>query len=524
MTDDGVAESSSAKKSYSPDARRFLSGFETNLRQQERETIEEEKQPEIDEEERVLQLAINGTLDELLSLNPDKDGSRIDGIASGLREIGPKASEAIVQMLEEERPARHRRLLLRALAAFGDGRAATTLYEYAVKSDDNRVRSQAMASLKEGTASKNSSTRKALVGRALADVRRDSEGDQDVKLKRGAISVLGALGGDDAVDEIASVLRTYDDVESRKEAVSALSAIGSDSAINVLYDVLDSDAGMRMDAARVLGSFREEEIELELGRLLADPEGPAEMRLAAVEGLGADNSTLAREILIKALRDKNQPRDVHQSICNALAGGFSEKDRGELVSYVQVFEKTPVDYLPQMMQPLLARGGDEAVDLLARSYMNMKSLKKIHAIRTLGRVQSEHAFDTLMAMRQREGDAGLRRELLSIIRRFKGERYEESVVKLLKVVAQTSKDSQSRIAALKNLGEVSPEEASSLASEMLFSANDADIVLVSIDVLKKYGNSDNGRVLAQFASMSEKDEVVKRAEVAMNEIRSREAK
>jgi hypothetical protein len=129
-----------------------------------------------------------------------------------------------------------------------------------------------------------------------------------------------------------------------------------------------------------------------------------------------------------------------------------------------------------------------------------------------------------MAMRQREGDAGLRRELLSIIRRFKGERYEESVVKLLKVVAQTSKDSQSRIAALKNLGEVSPEEASSLASEMLFSANDADIVLVSIDVLKKYGNSDNGRVLAQFASMSEKDEVVKRAEVAMNEIRSREAK
>jgi HEAT repeat protein len=279
-----------------------------------------------------------------------------------------------------------------------------------------------------------------------------------------------------------------------------------------------------MDAARALGSFRDEEIEIELGRILTDSESPAEMRLAAVAGLGADNQPLAREIMIKALRDKNQSRKVHESICKALTGGFNDKSRGELASYVQIFEKTAIEYLPQMMQQLLARGGDEAVDLLASAYMGMKPLKKTHAIRTLGRVGSEHAFDTLMTMTQRESDSSVRRELFSVMRRFKGERYEESTVKLLRVVAQTSKDRQSRIMALKYLGEISPEEASSLASEMLFSADDMDIVLVSIDVLRRYGNAENSRVLAQLASTSEKDEVVKRAEVAMNAIDAREAK
>ena len=47
---------------------------------------------------------------------------------------------------------------------------------------------------------------------------------------------------------------------------------------------------------------------------------------------------------------------------------------------------------------------------------------------------------------------------------------------------------------------------------------------MSIDVLRRYGDLDNGRVLAQLASMSEKDEVVKRAEVAMNAIDARESK
>lgn len=525
MGDDAAA--SSVKKSYSPKARRFLSGFEAALNEQGQGEVEKDVQPEVDEEERLLQLAINQTLDMLLSLSPGKDGRRIGELSEDLKGMGPKASHAIVQMLGEERPVRHRKLLLMALSAFDDERAANALYDGAVKSDDRGVRAQAMASLRDGSTLKNASVKKALMGRALADIKRSGQaagGDGGVKYQRGAVAVLGALGGDGAVDEIAGVLRVSDDAKLRKEAVASLGSIGSDSAVSVLYEVLDSDEGLRMEAAKELGGLRDEEIELEFGRLLVDKESPADMKLAAVTGLGADNSPLAREILIKALMDKNQPRKVHETIAGVLASGFGEANRGEIASYVKVFEKTPIEYLPQMMQQLMARGGDEAVDLLASKYMEMKTLKRIHAIRSIGRVGSEHAFETLMVMMQREADASLQRELLSVMRRFKGESYEESVVKLLKVVAQTSKDGQSRIAALKYLGEVSPEESSALASELMLSAKDKDVVLVSIDVLKRYGTSENSGALNQLASISEHDDVVKRAEVAMNEIDAREAR
>ncbi|MBN1282920.1 MAG: HEAT repeat domain-containing protein [Proteobacteria bacterium] len=514
----GAESTLQARRSYSAAARRFVSDLEARLDSREEEALEEEAAQEAHDEERVVRGAVDTTLGVILSLDPAKDRDEIADLGSDLSRMGPIALDTVIRMLDEARPAQQRQALVRALASFKGERAAQALYRHAV-GGDAKLSDEARDALARGEALKDRAAREAVRASAAQDAR---GADAGAGYKRGAVSVLGALGGEDALSEIGSVLRSSGDPEARREAVAALGAIEADGAIPMLYDVLESDPQLRTEAARALGRKGTEETALEFGRILSAPESAPEMRVAAVAGLGADNSRLARDILIAVLRDASHPRAVHQAAVDELARGYADAHAAEVALFARVFESTQAEHLPQMMQPLIARGGDAAVDLLAQRYGVMKPLKKIHAIRSIGRVGGDRAFDTLLSLMQREPDAALAREIVSVVGRFQGERFAEPVLRLLKTVALASEDRQARVEALRRMGEVSPAEAASLASQLIMSEADDSIVIAGIDILRRYGGPDSGRRLLELASMGKSEQVVAKANSAIDEIRARQ--
>lgn len=239
--------------------------------------------------------------------------------------------------------------------------------------------------------------------------------------KRLLIKALGAFpAGQTAVGKLYEVVRSSEDKAVREAAVRDLGAIGGDEAQSILYELMDSDTELRPIAAEALGSMKKENITLQFGQILLDRNSDLSLRVAAVRGLGKDNGRVARKILLNVLKDTEQHRTVHKEAIAALLRS-EMGNPNEVFSYVSLFESTPVEHLPQMMQPLMARGGDPVADFLNSRYQRLSRLKKIHAIRTWGRMGSDRALEILSERQAAEKDSGLKREIASAIQQNKRE-------------------------------------------------------------------------------------------------------
>ncbi|MFH1830414.1 MAG: HEAT repeat domain-containing protein [Pseudomonadota bacterium] len=505
---ESIQESLPKPASSSVRAKGFLDRFDVMLSEQKMEREEDEEQVRIEEEEKMLQLAIDQTLDELLTLDPKYDSTRIQELQTDLKNIGDKALEAVKLMLGEDLSKKQRLLLVKVLGAFKAENASVELYNQAMDTNDREVRSAALAKLKEAPAND------ALVQKTIERLDETKQGEETLT----SIAVLGALGGEEAVGELQSILRTSSDSKIKKAAVDALGEMGTDSAKSLLYDVFDSDEEMRINAARALGKLKQEDVVIEFGEVILDPSSDVSMRAAAIEGLGQDNSILARRVLLGVLKDTKQPREIHQSAINMLVQGASQGSENEANVFVYLFENSPVEYLPQMLQPLLAKGEDSTAGLLSLRYAKLNHTKKIHALRTLGRIQTDRSFEILSDLMQKEKDAALRTEMLSAMRGFKGEKYTESVSELLSVIAKTTHDENERSVALSYLGELSPKEAVAIAEKNLYAGADKRMISTSIDILKRYGDAGDRYTLLLFKQQDTEGEFEKRIEDAIKVI------
>jgi HEAT repeat protein len=497
-----------------------LSRYEALINEQEEARHEDEERQQIEAQDRAVQLAISQSLDELLTLDPDKDARRVKQITKDLVGIGDKAFEAVRTMLSEDRPTRDKILLLGVLGSFKRQDVGDELYKYAL-SKDVKLREAALTKLKDAP------VREDIVSKALDNVSQVASPDKPISNdeKLSNIAVI-ALGGDRSIDKLTDIIRTSDNPELKKGAIDALGQIGTDSAKSALYDALaNGDDNMKVLAAQALGKQKQEDIVTRFGEILIDQESTPGMRLAAVEGLGADNSGLARALLYSLLKDVKQPMEVHQSAVNALLRGQGKDTvpREVAIAYVNLFGTTPIEYLPQMLQPLVATGGDAAADMLASRYLDFNQLKRIHTIRTIGRIHTDHAFEILFNTIYQEKDAGLRQEILTSMKSFTGERFTTAMTPVLRWMVASSENKQERLTALRYLGDLAPSEAASLAEQQLTS-QDKDAIITSIDIIKKRGDSKDKNILLSFKLMDATGEYGTLVDDAVTAIEARENK
>jgi hypothetical protein len=499
----------------------FLNGFREITDSQQEEKAAQDKQKQEDESDRLLQITLNQTIDELLSKDPAKDAKRIEELIADLKDIGEKAVGTLKDMLAENRPVKDRVLLLRALGAFKTQDAGDELFRQAMNASEKDVQDAARLALK------NTPAKDAMVGKTIEQIQTAERNSTDKSSPEGqlrAIAMLGTLGGDTSLAELNNILTTSDNDNVRKQAVIAIGEIGGDYSRQLLEDLFEHDDKTRVYAAQALGKMKQEDIVLNFGKVISGIDATPDMRLAAAEGLGADNSKLARTILIHSLKDARQEQAFHQRVIDLLISGLRDDSIGEAPLYVSIFDATTIDYLPQMMQPLLSTGNDYAAGQLYTHYESYTQLKKIHAVRTMARIQSGRSYDALSDLFQKETEPSLKCEILDAIKKFTGKEYAERTAALLRQVVGTSENKQERVTALKYLGEVAPAEASKKAEEWLTDTTltDSEIFGASIDILKQFGDRKSKNTLLAFKMRHEGEGLDARIEEAIKVIEIRD--
>lgn len=506
------------KRQVKPKTAGLLIDFEKLFQDQEKAIEVEETAKKVEQHEIMTQTALNQTIEELLKLDPDKDTKRVQQLIADLKAIGEPATEVLLPMLDQKLKSKQRRIVIMALGELKGKGYSEELYMRAVADDDAQVRKEALAALKKAQ------DKDAIASQSAAEIdAAQAEGTkQSKKDMRAHIAALGAVGGEVAVDKLYDIVRTSDDPTLRKDAVRALGDTSSDAAKRILIDLYEYDAELRSDAAQALGRWGGEDMVTLFGEALLDASSPEDKRRAAVAGLGIVQSDLAREMLANVLRDKRQSREIHKQVVDVLVGSKKPIEREEVARLIIVYESTPVEYLPQMMQPLLAKGGDVSVELIKARFSRFKQLKKIHAVRTLGRVQSERTFEVLVAMLETEKDSTVRREVLGTMKRFKAKKFHAAMKEYLIAVAKNAKDPQERIVALNYLADIAKADAAGLAELNLTIHENKALVVASIDVLKKFGSYDNRNALLAFKLQTTDPAFAKRVDEAVKAIEARE--
>ena len=126
-------------------------------------------------------------------------------------------------------------------------------------------------------------------------------------------------------------------------------------------------------------------------------------------------------------------------------------------------------------------------------------MKKLHAIRSWGRVGSPHAFEVISDRLNREKDASLRRELITAMKECKGAEIDEGMRTILASIATKAEDAQEQVAALKYLAELAPEEAVVIAENHIAGVTaEKSVMLASVDILRAHGNEKSVIVLSSL--------------------------
>jgi hypothetical protein len=159
--------------------------------------------------------------------------------------------------------------------------------------------------------------------------------------------------------------------------------------------------------------------------------------------------------------------------------------------------------------------------LLYALYARLDNLKKIHTMRTIGKIQSPRAFEILLKLLDSEKDPGLMAEIFSAMKQFKDESYARRTRAVLLARANDPASVPQRVQTMRFLAEVSPEDAVTMASQGLAADLDNDLAITSLDILKKYGDQSAARVVALFRTQTASLDLVARSDDALKAIEDR---
>ncbi len=129
--------------------------------------------------------------------------------------------------------------------------------------------------------------------------------DEDMEVRRAAVTSLGNLQDTTAVRALMRALRQDSDPEVRQAAAWSLGEIEDPRAIPALGEALRQDdvAAVRMTAAHALGEIEDPRGVEPLGAAINDSD--IEVRRAVIHALGEIESPAAIDVLVPALRDSD---------------------------------------------------------------------------------------------------------------------------------------------------------------------------------------------------------------------------
>jgi HEAT repeat protein len=222
--------------------------------------------------------------------------------------------------------------------------------------------------------------------------------DEDAQVRENAVTVLGQVGDDRAIEPLAKVLKHDPVATVRWRAADALAALKEPEAIEPLLAALnDSDLGVRTHAAQAL---------VDLGARTALPalltllrEGTPQARgaaIAALQGL-TDPSTV--EPLALAMRDPDP--DVSRAAAAALGACGDARAVGPLSAVL--IDKTSPEWLRyEAVKALGALGDPTAVPALSAVLQDSDEFLRKLAVTALGSFKEP---DAIAALKQALQDA-----------------------------------------------------------------------------------------------------------------------
>jgi HEAT repeat protein len=239
----------------------------------------------------------------------------------------------------------------------------------------------------------------------------------DAELRGGAVIVLGAAAGREAVAPLLEVLPGAMEDE-RSLIIEALADLPDEDLPGLFPRLRDEQPTVRRSVARVLGMKACKGAVPHLVGLLEDEEG--HVRSEASRALGETGDQLAVAPLVSLLSDPYQ--DVRQAGVEALTKlGRSDEDLRRLVlSFLDSqLDSQDQDVVANTLRIVARLGGRKVMERLKFSLKDERSQVRRAAVEALGTVDSPEALEVLRLALTDE-DATVRREAVQRVGRSRG--------------------------------------------------------------------------------------------------------
>jgi HEAT repeat protein len=190
--------------------------------------------------------------------------------------------------------------------------------------------------------------------------------DPDAGLRGEAWSLIGRVGGDQAIPMLEEALRTANDERTQRSAINALGAVDSERArmaVRAIIERSDAPERVRYDAILTLGRTRNERMptadELTYLRQLYARLEPQKLREGVLTAIGRVQTTENQQFLLAVVRNQNEAASLRATALQRLVANDSYK----VEDIARLYEIADARSLrEQVLYALSRRNEPEAVD------------------------------------------------------------------------------------------------------------------------------------------------------------------
>ncbi|MFH1829146.1 MAG: HEAT repeat domain-containing protein [Pseudomonadota bacterium] len=488
-----IATPISHPKNLSVEMQKLQEGLQLKLTESESKQLDqmelaEDEIPQPSEDEIMLDQALNHTLIELISLNPNKDVAKIKQLLADIKSLSKienfktRVPSVIETMLDEDRPINEKILLTHALGAVNDANASDKLFQMVSSEDDRNIRNAAAEALSKSKQQRNYIQ---LASTKLYDATSE-DSEKSVEEQLSLIGFLGNSKNDESLNTLREIVSSSENSKVRVASIDAIAQIGSDEAVDFLFEMLREPA-LRQNAAKHLGKFEKEDVTQRLGELIINDE-EEQVKQIAIEALGYDSSQNARKILISLLSNKEATQQFHQWAASSLQNTITDQEIPSLVALIAKSNDPKLQHLPNLLIPLVAKRGAVAIEHIEPNLNSAEEIPKLQLIRTLGRIQDEKSFNVLSNYFFTHPDEkeGVKAE---IIQAMSNQKTPKAVSIFEKVVWEASEPGLRNL-ALNSIGNVLGKDSAPVATRIISMTNERELIQTAIEMLRKYGSSD----------------------------------
>ncbi len=317
--------------------------------------------------------------------------------------------------------------VLGALAARGDASAQRQLAQTAQQGErcendeDQAVRVEALKALYQS----DPETVAPLIQQVLA--RRDA---CSVQLRRNAIFLIGNRRDQTSTSVLASVARTDPSLDVRVEAISWMGRLGDDAALEVLEELLRSSNEERVHRAaiRALANHPNQRALQRLRALVERSDAPERLRAEAIATFERERVTADEVAWLRALYPKLDRTSLKQRAVGVIAkAGGAEND-----AWLQSILRNEEESSEVRAAVLSKLGQTMSIAELGKMYDGAASrMVRDHVISSLARRSEPEATDKLLDIVKNGTDPALQRAAVSALARKKDPRSTKLLLELI---------------------------------------------------------------------------------------------